>query len=64
MDVYVYLRDTDNSCSDPECCGGPCPSLVIRVFSSIKDGIISGIKASDLKKVTLNYKDSISISAL
>lgn len=58
MKVYIHLVDTDNSCSDPECCGGPCPSLYVQVFSSIEIAVSHRIKKEDLEEVEVDGEAS------
>jgi len=49
MKVYVLYQDQDNSCGDPECCGGPYPYPTIKIFSSPEAAKeIANIKLEDL----------------
>lgn len=52
--LYVVCKDTDNSCSDEDCCGGPFPSPAIKVFSSIEAAKACGIDPEDLSEVVVD----------
>ena len=54
MIVWVYLIDDDNSCNDPDCCGGPYPSPYVKVFSSVVAAEADGINKEDLTAVTID----------
>ena len=57
--VYVYYVDDDNSCSDPECCGGPFPSPHVAVFSSVAKAIEAGYKEDQLTEIELDNKEPV-----
>jgi hypothetical protein len=54
MKVYVYVVDEDNSCSDPECCGGPYPVPYIRVFSSEEKVKAAGKTMEDVTEIEID----------
>ena len=54
MIIYIYYEDTDNSCSDPDCCGGPCPSPYAALFSSVEKALQAGHKKDDLIEMVLD----------
>ncbi len=54
MIVYIHYENNDNSCSDPECCGGPNPAIYLSIFSSIEKAQKAGIKVKDLEAVLVD----------
>lgn len=64
MRVYVYYEDTDNSCHDPECCGGPSPSPHIKVFSSMDRALKSGAKKEELTVVKVDTNELVRLITL
>lgn len=62
MKVYIYYEDTDNSCSDPDCCGGPSPSPAIKVFSSLEKAKLAGYKPDDLKEIDVDVNELVHIN--
>ena len=62
MKVYVCYMDDDNSCSDPECCGGPFPYPSVKIFSSVKAALDAGVKnEEDLTEVELDNNEFVGI---
>lgn len=57
MIVYVYYEDTDSSCGDPECCGGPSPSPHIKIFSSLEKVKEAGHKENDVKAIKVDSNE-------
>ena len=57
MKVYVYYEDTDNSCSDPECCGGPSPAPAVKVFSSIETAKAAGVNKNQLTEIEVDKNE-------
>lgn len=60
MIVYVDCQDQDNSCSDPDCCGGPYPSYAVRIFSSLEKAKEAGLtmrEIDELIKVEIDNKE-------
>lgn len=58
--VYIYYEDTDNSCSDPDCCGGPCPSPAIKVFSTMENAL-KHHKTNEIKAIELDDNELVHI---
>ena len=52
--VWIYYEDLDNSCSDPDCCGGPSPDIVIWIYSSLQEAIKAGREKNDLKEIKID----------
>jgi hypothetical protein len=61
MKVYIYYIDDDNSCGDPDCCGGPYPSPYVAVFSSLEKAKEAGYYKDQLVEVELDAKDPVSV---
>jgi len=57
MKVFVQFFDSDNSCSDPECCGGPFPSYTARVFSSVEKAKAIGVHEDCLTEIEVDNAD-------
>lgn len=62
MIVWVYLVDDDNSCSDPDCCGGPYPSPYIKVYSSVEKAEADGRTKDELTAITVDDTNGASIN--
>jgi hypothetical protein len=61
MKLYVYYIDADNSCSDPDCCGGPFPSPHVAIFSSIAKAKEAGYDEDRLTEIILDAKDPVMV---
>jgi len=61
MKVYIYYKDTDNSCGDPDCCGGPSPSPHIKVFSSVETALAAGHKKEELTEVIIDNNELVDV---
>jgi hypothetical protein len=61
MKVYIFYEDTDNSCCDPDCCGGPSPNPCIKIFSSLKIAAEAGYKEKDLLVFVVDSNESQSL---
>ena len=59
MKVYVYYIDDDNSCGDPDCCGGPYPAPAVAVFSSLAKAKEAGYDEDRLTEIELDAKDPV-----
>jgi len=60
MTVFVQYVDCDNSCGDPDCCGGPSPSPTVRLFSSRAAATAAGLttrEVEDLTEVTVDNNE-------
>ena len=55
--VYVYYEDTDNSCGDQDCCGGPFPSPAVKVFATVNAAKKAGVKEDQLTECELNSNE-------
>jgi hypothetical protein len=54
--------DDDNSCSDPECCGGPFPYPSVKIFSSVEKAKEAGVKnEEDLTEVEVDNNEFVGI---
>lgn len=62
MKVWVYYEDTDNSCCDPDCCGGPSPSPAVKVFSSLEAAKAAGVKKDDLTEIEVDSNDLVHVN--
>lgn len=57
MKVYVQYLDNDNSCGDPDCCGGPCPSPHVKIFSSLEKVKEAGIQVDRVTEVEVDNNE-------
>lgn len=51
MKVFVLYMDQDNSCGDPDCCGGPHPCPTIKIFSSKQAAEAAGLLEDELERL-------------
>lgn len=51
MKVWILYQDQDNSCSDPDCCGGPSPWNTAKIFSSKEAAKAAGLNRHDLDRL-------------
>lgn len=58
MKVFAQYIDDDNSCNDPDCCGGPNPSPYIRLFSSLEAAKAAGLKTKEIAALRMITVDS------
>ncbi|MGH7974830.1 MAG: hypothetical protein ACREBR_04845 [bacterium] len=57
MKVFVVYQDQDNSCCDPDCCGGPSPWPTIKVFSSLDKATEAGHKLDEVKEIEVDKNE-------
>jgi hypothetical protein len=54
--------DDDNSCSDPDCCGGPYPAPAIKIFSSVEKAKEAGVRSEeDLTEIEIDSNEFVRI---
>jgi hypothetical protein len=65
MKVYILYQDQDNSCGDPDCCGGPHPYPSAKIFSSKEAakevGGLTGEELKHLVEVEVDTNEFVSI---
>ena len=64
MKVYLLYQDQDNSCGDPDCCGGPYPYPSAKIFSSIAAAEKAGLTKEEIKhlvEIEIDNNEFVSI---
>ena len=52
--IFMVYEDQDNSCSDPDCCGGPFPYICAKLFSSKERAIKAGFTEDRIQELKVD----------